>query len=275
MSVHMPMARAFLWQTLARTSTPSLGHKRYRKLHAYAVQGARGHEIRRFSVSGHNKMDEDDSRKVTPHVSFSRRRPLSPLERISRLLPQESLGPEVEQLRDCRSQEKTDVTEDSDTPDASATQCRATKNNICDSETRIQDTSRAEEEIAHPSHGETVADRSDTESGATLPNAVGSPPTIPGESLVQFGEMLIAECKKKALVEYKKIFQLKKGVRLQSSWGTVDHDDIAGRPSGRFVKTTLGMPILVRRPSLEDYVLFMRRGPAITYPKVLFVLITL
>ncbi|CAL8285735.1 unnamed protein product [Lota lota] len=279
MSIHMPMARAFLWQTLARNTIPSIGHKRCRKLHKYNVQ-SRVHEVRRFSV-GPNKMDEDDSRKVRQDVSLVRRRPLSPLERISLLLPQESLGPEVEQLRDCDEEitdENLDIIEDSNTRDASVLHCHDTKNNICDSETPIKEISVPQEDIARLSNGGTVADCSDVQSqvGETPSNMAEPLPTsLPRENLLEFGELLIAEFRKKGRVEFKKMFQLQEGVRLHSSWGTINHDDMAGRPSGRFMRTTHWAPILIRRPSLEDYVLLMKRGPAIAYPKDASMMLTM
>lgn len=273
MAMHMSMARAFLMQTLARINpVSSRGHKSCRKLHQYNVQ-SRIHGVRRLSV-GYNKMDEEDSRKVSQYVSVGRVRPLSPLERISRLLPQEALGPEVEQLRDCdqeNADERVDVIEDSNT-NASVTKCHDTKNNICDSETHIHDISTAQQDIAHLSNGGTAADCSEMESqpgAGTLPNVVESPATsLPGESLVEFGELLIAEFRKKNKVEFLKMFQVQKGARIHSPWGTIKHDDIAGRSSGRILRTEYKAPFLIRRPSLEDYVLYMRRSPVITYPKV-------
>ncbi|CAL8293806.1 unnamed protein product [Arctogadus glacialis] len=272
MSIHIPMARALLWQTLARNQIPSIGHKRYRKLHKYNVQ-SRVHEVRRFSV-GTNKMDEDDSQKVRRDVSLVRRRPLSPLERISQLLPQESLGPEVEQLRDCnddRTDESLAVTEDSNTLVAS--------DKICESDTPIKEITMPQEEITHLSNGRTVADCSDVQSqvGAGTPSHVAEPlpKSLPRETMIEFGELLVAEFRKKGRVEFRKMFQLQEGVRLQSSWGTINHDDMAGRPSGRIMRTTHWAPILIRRPSLEDYVLLMKRGPAIAYPKDASMMLTM
>ncbi|KAF1375148.1 hypothetical protein PFLUV_G00236460 [Perca fluviatilis] len=92
-------------------------------------------------------------------------------------------------------------------------------------------------------------------------------PALPGESPLAFGELLVAEYRKKGRVEFRKMFELQTGTRLQSSWGVVLHDDIAGQPAGCFLKTSRGVLLLVRRASLEDYVLYMKRGPAIAYPK--------
>lgn len=98
-----------------------------------------------------------------------------------------------------------------------------------------------------------------------------TPTLLPGEHLLTFGELLLAEYRKKGRVEFRKMFQLQDGQRLQSSWGTIGHSDIVGRHAGDFIRTIHGTPILIRRPNLEEYVLYMKRGPAIAYPKVLYV----
>lgn len=87
-----------------------------------------------------------------------------------------------------------------------------------------------------------------------------------GERLFAYGELLLAEHRRKR-VEFRKMFQLQHGGRLHSSWGVVQHDNVAGQPAGRFFETNIGVSIFIRRASLEDYVLFMKRGPAISYPK--------
>uniref|UniRef100_A0A1A8EPA2 tRNA (adenine(58)-N(1))-methyltransferase n=1 Tax=Nothobranchius korthausae TaxID=1143690 RepID=A0A1A8EPA2_9TELE len=91
-------------------------------------------------------------------------------------------------------------------------------------------------------------------------------PSLPGERVLMFGEFLMAE-HRKSRVQFKKMFQLQSGGRLLSSLGVIPHNQLAGHPAGRFLKTNRGVPIFIRRPSLEDYVLNMRRGPAVTYPK--------
>ncbi|XP_056282991.1 tRNA (adenine(58)-N(1))-methyltransferase, mitochondrial isoform X2 [Pseudoliparis swirei] len=114
-------------------------------------------------------------------------------------------------------------------------------------------------------HGEDahVATR---EEGDRPPEA-SAPAALPGESSLAFGELLVAEHHKKRRVEFRKMFELRAGARLQSNWGAVAHDDVAGRPAGCFLKSSRGVRFLVRRASLEDYALYMKRGPAITYPK--------
>lgn len=171
-----------------------------------------------------------------------RRRPLSPLERISGLLPQDALSPEVMQLRDQNKTETTDGAELSET--------------------------RFIQEHGGTTEGDTDSLEEPNPPGAHSLEEEERCPSVPGERLLSFGELLIAEYSKKRRVEFKKLFQLQSGARLMSSWGFIQHNDIVGQRSGQFLKTGRGISIFIRRPSLEDYVLLMKRGPAIAYPKV-------
>ncbi|KAM9340994.1 tRNA (adenine(58)-N(1))-methyltransferase, mitochondrial [Symphorus nematophorus] len=198
-----------------------------------------GREMRTFSAGSvkYNEKERDGSGTSPPSTELSprqpllsrRRRPLSPLERISGLLPQDALSPEVLQLRE---QDQRD--------------------------TNIQ----PQEESGHDSESHHASD-----AAPDAPLDGDNSLTLPGETLLTFGDLLVAEYRKKLRVEFRKMFQLQAGGRLQSSWGTIQHEDIAGQPAGRFLKTGRGVPILIRRASLEDYTLFMKRGPAIAYPK--------
>ena len=49
--------------------------------------------------------------------------------------------------------------------------------------------------------------------------------------------------------------------------GTLPHDDLIGRPEGITVRTSLGAPLRVLRPTLAEYVVKMRRGAQVIYPK--------
>ncbi|XP_074548993.1 tRNA (adenine(58)-N(1))-methyltransferase, mitochondrial [Halichoeres trimaculatus] len=209
-------------------------------------------EIRTFSTSA-VKFKEDDGDKSdslsldSKHaLPFRRRRPLSPLERISGMLPQDTLSPEVMQLRE---QDQQDL----------------------DDGTHIQESAALEDS----EQGGVL--RSDDETDPVVePNTSGTQSNsafaadktcLPGESLLTFGEFLVAEYRKQGQLEFRKMFRLQTGTRLQSGWGVIMHDDIAGQPAGSFLKTNRGVSLCIRRASLEDYVLLMRRAPAITYPK--------
>lgn len=247
---------------LVRISTSSQRHLSHRdtlvKLHK------RSRETRTFSTSSAKRNESEGDHSDSSPLSTGqalvsrRRRPLSPLERISSLLPQDALSPEVMQLRE---QDQQDPEEDADvqalvTREVSSGHVATPK----EDESEAHHASDAAEE---PGASETLPD------GAFHGERRLTPATLPGESLLAFGELLVAEYrKKKRWVEFRKMFQLQAGKRLQSSWGVIPHNDIAGQPAGSTLMTSKGVPILIYRVSLEDYVLYMKRGPAIAYPKV-------
>ncbi|XP_039993152.1 tRNA (adenine(58)-N(1))-methyltransferase, mitochondrial isoform X2 [Xiphias gladius] len=243
MAVQMPFGGFLFVQKLLRFCTSSQRHLRHRDIIVKLIKSQR--QMRTFSAGcvkcNENESEDMDSSRLSTKLTSrqallaSRRRPLSPLERISSLLPQDALSPEVMQLRGQNQQEAEEDT------------------NIWVSATQ--------KESGHPetvTGDETISidDESDNYHA-----------TLPGESLLAFGELLVAEYYKKGRVEFRKMFKLQTGTRLQSSWGVILHDNIARQPAGQFLKTSRGVPILIRRASLEDYVLYMRRGPAIVYPK--------
>ena len=49
--------------------------------------------------------------------------------------------------------------------------------------------------------------------------------------------------------------------------GTLAHADIIGQPEGTRFRSSKGAPLIGIRPRLADYVLKMRRGPQVVYPK--------
>jgi tRNA (adenine57-N1/adenine58-N1)-methyltransferase len=62
-------------------------------------------------------------------------------------------------------------------------------------------------------------------------------------------------------------FPLRPGAAFFSHKGSLAHDDIIGRPEGIVLTSTGGTPYLVLRPMLADFVLSMKRGATIVYPK--------
>jgi tRNA (adenine57-N1/adenine58-N1)-methyltransferase catalytic subunit len=60
---------------------------------------------------------------------------------------------------------------------------------------------------------------------------------------------------------------LEPGRQFHTSKGAVEHDDLIGRPEGVVVTSTQGTPYLALRPLLSDFVLSMKRGATIVYPK--------
>uniref|UniRef100_A0A8C5MZX4 tRNA (adenine(58)-N(1))-methyltransferase n=1 Tax=Leptobrachium leishanense TaxID=445787 RepID=A0A8C5MZX4_9ANUR len=55
--------------------------------------------------------------------------------------------------------------------------------------------------------------------------------------------------------------------RLSSNWGFISHRDIEGKLPGQRFRTSTGTEFLLKRPTLEEYVTMMKRGPTISYPK--------
>jgi tRNA (adenine57-N1/adenine58-N1)-methyltransferase len=62
-------------------------------------------------------------------------------------------------------------------------------------------------------------------------------------------------------------FELRPGASFFSHKGSVSHDDIIGGPEGVVLTSTGGTAYLVLRPMLRDFVLSMKRGATIVYPK--------
>ncbi|KAK2826378.1 hypothetical protein Q5P01_020592 [Channa striata] len=247
----MPFAGLRMVHRLVGDCTRSQIHHRHRDVLVKLTNCRR--QRRTFSTGSVKctEKDKDDSdtsvlsTKLTPTqelLSRRRRRPLSPLERISILLPEDTLSPEVMQLREQKQQVPKE-----------------------DADVQVSVTQRTQQ----GSGGKDIPKEDDSET--CLPSDAAVMPAastlLPGERLLAFGELLIAEYHRKGRVEFRKMFQLQAGTRLQSSWGIILHDSIAGQPAGQFLKTSRGVPIFIRRASLEDYVLFMKRGPAIAYPK--------
>ncbi|NXQ72553.1 TR61B protein, partial [Quiscalus mexicanus] len=54
---------------------------------------------------------------------------------------------------------------------------------------------------------------------------------------------------------------------LSSPGGLLPHRDIIGQLPGQMLRTSAGKRLLLRRPSLDEYVLLMPRGATIAYPK--------
>ena len=57
------------------------------------------------------------------------------------------------------------------------------------------------------------------------------------------------------------------GKQFHSHMGTVELDDLIGGPEGSTVRSSGGGRLLAFRPTLSDYVLKMRRGAQVVYPK--------
>ncbi|XP_069464821.1 tRNA (adenine(58)-N(1))-methyltransferase, mitochondrial [Ambystoma mexicanum] len=86
-------------------------------------------------------------------------------------------------------------------------------------------------------------------------------------SVFKVGDLCLAEYHKKYYLEFKKMFTLTETSKLLCNWGMISHQEIHGKVPGQMLKTSTGFPLMFRRPSLDEYVLLMKRGPTISYPK--------
>ncbi|HET7358133.1 MAG TPA: tRNA (adenine-N1)-methyltransferase [Nocardioidaceae bacterium] len=60
---------------------------------------------------------------------------------------------------------------------------------------------------------------------------------------------------------------LEAGRRFFTNRGSIDHDDLIGRPEGFTIVSSAGGEYLVFRPLLNEFVVSMPRGAAVVYPK--------
>ena len=60
---------------------------------------------------------------------------------------------------------------------------------------------------------------------------------------------------------------LEAGKRFFTNRGSIDHDELIGRPEGLAVTSSAGGEYLVFRPLLSEFVVSMPRGAAVVYPK--------
>jgi tRNA (adenine57-N1/adenine58-N1)-methyltransferase len=60
---------------------------------------------------------------------------------------------------------------------------------------------------------------------------------------------------------------LEAGGQWHSHSGVLEHDDVIGGPEGRALRTTKNMEVVVLRPTRTDFVLKMKRGAQVVYPK--------
>jgi tRNA (adenine57-N1/adenine58-N1)-methyltransferase catalytic subunit len=63
------------------------------------------------------------------------------------------------------------------------------------------------------------------------------------------------------------LLTLKTGGQFHSHVGAVEHDELIGSDEGSYFRTSGGSRVLVFRPTMADFVLKMKRGPQVVYPK--------
>ncbi|XP_067420905.1 tRNA (adenine(58)-N(1))-methyltransferase, mitochondrial [Emydura macquarii macquarii] len=164
-------------------------------------------------------------------------RGLSPLERVSRLIPEELLSKEISDLRraDHGEPRQEDRREDSDSHSL---------------------------QLPAPTRTPEAALQGDE---GCMP--VNTPHTSSKDVPFQAGDLILAEFRRKSYTEFRHMRNLTAGGKLNSNWGAISHLEIIGKLPGQIFRTSSGFQFLIRRPALEDFVLLMRRGPNISYPK--------
>ncbi|XP_023779086.1 tRNA (adenine(58)-N(1))-methyltransferase, mitochondrial [Cyanistes caeruleus] len=81
------------------------------------------------------------------------------------------------------------------------------------------------------------------------------------------GELALAVVRRKHNTTLKLLCRLAAEAVLSSPGGVLPHRDIIGQLPGQVLLASSGARLLLRRPSLDEYVLLMPRGPTIAYPK--------
>jgi tRNA (adenine57-N1/adenine58-N1)-methyltransferase catalytic subunit len=89
-------------------------------------------------------------------------------------------------------------------------------------------------------------------------------PLLPGtDAPLAAGELVVLTDRKRR----RYLVDLQPGGEWHSHAGLVPHDDLIGLREGAVVRTNRNMEVLVLRPTREDFVLKMKRGAQVVYPK--------
>nr|XP_056709674.1 tRNA (adenine(58)-N(1))-methyltransferase, mitochondrial [Euleptes europaea] len=153
---------------------------------------------------------------------------LSPLERVSRMVPKEFLSEEISAMRSAETQE-------------------------------------SKQEPRVTGQESSLTPRSAPQAQSHLDQGL-APEHLPKNIPFQVGELILAVFQRRHS-EVKKLCRLTREGKLDGNWGAIPLVEIIGKLPGQLFLTSSGRTLLIRRPALEDYVLLMKRGPAISYPK--------
>jgi tRNA (adenine57-N1/adenine58-N1)-methyltransferase catalytic subunit len=89
-------------------------------------------------------------------------------------------------------------------------------------------------------------------------------PVIPGtDAPLAAGELVVLIDRKRR----RYLVTLEPGSEWHSHAGLVPHDDLIGVTEGTAVRTNRNMEVLALRPTREDFILKMKRGAQVVYPK--------
>ena len=86
--------------------------------------------------------------------------------------------------------------------------------------------------------------------------------TAPGAPFVEGEACLLYDRKGRT-----HLVTLSSGTTFHFDKGTLAHDEIIGAPDGVTLRSSTDSPLVAMRPRLADYVLKMKRGAAVMYPK--------
>lgn len=94
--------------------------------------------------------------------------------------------------------------------------------------------------------------------------AVPGIPQLPGtDAPLADGELVVLVDRKRR----RYLVTLEGGGEWHSHAGLVPHDELIGVPEGTAIRTDRNMEVLVLRPTREDFILKMKRGAQVIYPK--------
>jgi tRNA (adenine57-N1/adenine58-N1)-methyltransferase catalytic subunit len=89
-------------------------------------------------------------------------------------------------------------------------------------------------------------------------------PVLPGtDAPLAAGELVVLTDRKRR----RYLVTLEAGAEWHSHAGVVAHDELIGATEGTAVRTNRNMEVVVLRPTREDFVLKMKRGAQVVYPK--------
>ncbi|XP_043836153.1 tRNA (adenine(58)-N(1))-methyltransferase, mitochondrial [Dromiciops gliroides] len=172
----------------------------------------------------------DDASWSQPSLGAQGARCLSSLEKPPRMLPEEMLSPETKYL--------------------------ATGQEECSDEI----------EVTSPPPPRAPEDCCKAQPSQTKEMPAHSIRSRPKELPFQPGDLLYAEFQKGENI-FKKLFKLEAAGQLSCNWGAIPYKEMIGKLPGQLFRSSIGHRFMLRRPALEEFVLLMKRGPTISYPK--------
>ncbi|KAI8482750.1 tRNA methyltransferase 61 B [Branchiostoma belcheri] len=94
------------------------------------------------------------------------------------------------------------------------------------------------------------------------------PPDFWKSKAADLGEPIMAELKEQKEVQhFRKMWILDERRKVNSKYGMVLFEDIIGKNPGDTYVTSTGTEMIIRRPSLEEFTLYMKKIAAIPHPK--------